>query len=134
MYIVYNDAAHNMEHQLLTPLVAPDLSAAFDTVNHDLLISVLENCFGVTGQALSWIESYLSERSFQVCINQSQSLPVKISCSVPQGSICGPVFFTCYTSTLSRCVSGDISVAGYADDHSIYIYIVSSKQEIPRPR
>ena len=117
---IYNDILHNMELQYLSPLVAIDLSAAFDTVNHDLLIHILHNCFGVCDLAQTWIASYLSDRSFDVCINQTHSSPVELSFSVPQGSINGPVYFTCYASTLKQCVADDLVLVGYADDHNIY--------------
>ena len=77
---VYNDILWNMEHQQLTPLVAIDLSAAFDTVNHNLLLETLHNCFGVCGTAKQWISSYLSGRTFDVRINNVISSPICIDC------------------------------------------------------
>ena len=117
---LYNDVLHNMENQLLTPLVAIDLSAAFDTVDHSLLIDILENCFGVCGVARDWIVSYLADRQFDVVINDSRSSPIDINFSVPQGSINGPIYFTCYASTLSHVVGDPLKLVGYADDHNIY--------------
>ena len=116
---VYNDILFNMEYQRLTPLVAIDLSAAFDTVNHELLLDIMEGCFGVCDNAKKWISSYLSNRNFEVKINGKHSDVVEINFSVPQGSINGPIYFTCYSSTLGSCVD-DSHLVGYADDHSIY--------------
>ena len=109
-----------MEQSYLTPFVAIDLSAAFDTVHHKLLLNVLKNCFGVCDKAYQWISSYLSDRSFCVDVNGHKSSPVNIDFSVPQGSINGPVYFTCYSSTLGASVDPEFELVGYADDHSIY--------------
>ena len=70
-----------------------DLSAAFDTVNHSILIKRLENCVGCTGKALRWFKSYLLGRSQSVVIDDvtSESLGTKIG--VPQGSVLGPFLF-----------------------------------------
>ena len=57
---------NGMESQEVTALVALDLSAAFDMVNHDLLLVILKSCFGIDGTPLAWIRSYLDGRSFQV--------------------------------------------------------------------
>ena len=108
-----------MEYQRLTPLVAIDLSAAVDTVNHELLLDIMEGCFGVRDNAKKWISLYLSNRNFEVKINGKQSDVVEINFSVPQGSINGPIYFTCYSCTLGSCVD-DSHLLGYADDHSIY--------------
>ena len=58
---------------MLSPLVAIDLTAAFDTVDHSLLLDVLTNCFGVTGEAKAWMSSYLTSRCFDVSINGIRS-------------------------------------------------------------
>ena len=113
-----------MEDNQVTPLVAIDLSAAFDTVNHNLLLEVMENCFGVCDKARQWISSYLSNRSFSVHINDSESVPKTLDFSVPQGSINGPIYFTCYCSTLRFCVPEERHLAGYADDHTVYTSFV----------
>ena len=117
---VCNDILHNMEQQQLTPLIAIDLSAAFDTVNHQLLLNTMEKCFGVCDKANDWMRSYLSDRKFYVHINNCKSKEINVDFSVPQGSINGPVYFTCYSSTLRYCRGEDNELAGYADDHSLY--------------
>ena len=109
-----------MEVQHLTPIVAIDRGAAFDTVNHDLLLQTLQKCFGVCGSALAWIASYLSGRNFSVCVNGCKSSPISINFSVPQGSINGPIYFTCYSSTMGTCIGPGCELVGYADDHSLY--------------
>ncbi|KAJ8039461.1 hypothetical protein HOLleu_17189 [Holothuria leucospilota] len=131
---LHNDIMCNMERKSLTPLVAMDLSSAFDTVNHQLLLDILERCFGACDVAKEWMSSYLNGRQFNVCINKSLSVPLKLDFSVPQGSINGPVYFTCYSSTMISCVRDDQPLIGYADDHSIYSSFragdVSSEEEV----
>ena len=67
-----------------------DLTAAFDTVDHDLLMLRLERQFGFCGVVLQWFRSYLSDRSFRVVLSTSTSFLVHLFCSVPQGSVLGP--------------------------------------------
>ena len=66
-----DDILWNMEVQEITAVVAIDLSAAFDTVDHDVLLEVLNNRFGLDGNTLGWINSYLRPRKFKVNIGQS---------------------------------------------------------------
>ena len=80
-----------MEKCKVTVMVALDLSAAFDTVNHKILLDVLESRFGVTEMALKWIGEYLKDKHFSVQISNALSDPVCIYYSVPKGSILGPV-------------------------------------------
>ena len=104
-----------------TLIVSLDLSAAFDTVNHTILLDVLNGYFGISEQALSWISSCLSSRKFQVQIGHLTSKMVKIDFLVPQGSILGPILFNCYASTLMEIIleRKDSFLSGYADDHAI---------------
>ena len=73
-------------------MVLLDLSAAFDTLDHNILISRLETSFGVTGNALKWLASYLSDRQQSVVINGEISTPLKLSFGVPQGSVVSQTF------------------------------------------
>ena len=78
-------------------MVLLDLSAAFDTVDHSLLLSRLKNYIGIHDTALLWCKSYLSNRPQHVCIGNAISSPVILDYSVPQGSVLGPQWFTVYT-------------------------------------
>ena len=62
-----------MEHQRVSALVAIDLSAAFDTVDHDILLNVLENRFGVSDKALEWFNTYLRPRSCKIKVEEDLS-------------------------------------------------------------
>ena len=111
----------NMENKKCTPIVCLDLSAAFDTVHHKILLDVSKSYFGITEQALAWILSYLSNRKVLVQIGQFTSKIAEILFSVSRGSIWGPILFNCYANTLMEIIpdSNDRFLSGYADDHAI---------------
>ena len=108
-----------MDRQLVTSIVILDLSAAFDTVDHDLLLDILEARFGITGIARKWYESYLKPRKFRVVIGKEKSQPRQLDYSVPQGSIQGAFLFIAYASTLQEIVDTKLELNGFADDHSL---------------
>ena len=112
-----------MEKGHVTALTALDLSAAFDTVDHSVLCNLLSFTFGVSAESLPWFITYLSPRNAEVHINSSRPNPRAIDFSVPQGSICGPVYAsTVYASTLENYIGvSDVSLIGYANDHSTYL-------------
>ena len=74
-----------MENQKCSSVVCLNLSAVFDTVNHNILLDILKSYFEITEEALAWISSYLSNRKFLVQIGQFPSDIVEIDFSVPQG-------------------------------------------------
>ena len=90
---IFNDLLWAFEHQRATALVAIDLSAAFDTVDHDVLLKVLQRRFGLEGTALKWADTYLRPRQFTVNVEKSYSLPRQLNYCVPQGSCAGPTYF-----------------------------------------
>ena len=123
-----NDILWAMEKQLVTVVVILDLSAAFDTVDHDLLLEVLESKFGIVGTARKWYTSYLKPRSFKVSIRSSTSQPRQLDYSVPQGSIQGAFLFIAYASTLDLVMQpSGLELNGFADDHSIRTTFKPSK-------
>ena len=94
-----------------------DLSAAFDTIDHTVLLTRLQHTFGISDTALSWFSSYLSDRKQTVFINGIYSQSAHLTCGVPQGSVLGPVLFTLYASPLSTIIeSHSLKHHFYADD------------------
>ena len=87
----------NKEVVLLTLL---DLSAAFDTVDHTILLDRLHNCFGIDDKAFNWIKSYLTGRKQKVIVGDHSSRSIPLDCCVPQGSLLGPLFYFDYTKPL----------------------------------
>ena len=114
-----NDILWAIERQEITALVALDLSAAFDTVNHSVLLNVLHNQFGITGNVLNWYDTYLRPRQCYVEITGSRSQSRLIDFSVPQGSFAGPVLYSVYASTLQTVIPERIDLNGFAYDHNI---------------
>ena len=100
-----DDILWNMEVQEITAVVAIGLSVAFDTVDHDVLLEVLNNRFGLDGNTLGWINSYLRPMKLKVNIVQSYSEEIDVKFSVPQGSIFGLVLYSTYASTLEEIVN-----------------------------
>ena len=87
-----------------TDAVYTDYSAAFTSVNHALLLHKLKTSFNVTGQAYSWIESYLSGRRQRVVLSGKLSDWAPVTSGVPEGSMCGPLLFICYTADIDRII------------------------------
>ena len=95
-----------------------DLSKAFDTINHEILLKKL-SYYGIRGKALDWYRSYLTGRKQFVCINDSNSNFNAITCGVPQGSLLGPLLFIIYINDFQKS-SSDLSFILYADDTSVF--------------
>ena len=119
---IHNDVLLAMDKGRVTALTLLDLSAAFDTIDHHILVNRLEQQFSITGRPLQWLKSYLSDRFQRVKINNSLSSSARLSFGVPQGSVLGPVLFCIYTSPLSSII-GEQSVQHqlYADDTQLYV-------------
>ena len=109
----------NMDNGLVTGSVFIDLAKAFDTVDHDILISKLKY-YGVCDESLPWFKNYFSGRKQVVCIDSQTSDEFDIRSGVPQGSILGPLLFIAYINDLPRCVK-HCSVNMYADDTVLYL-------------
>ncbi len=117
---ITNDLLLASDQGCISLLVLLDLSAAFDTIDHDILMDRLQNYTGIQGQALRWFRSYLSDRYHFVYLNgeASQLSPVKYG--VPQGSVRGPLLFSLYMLPLGYIIRKyRISFHCY-DDTTIY--------------
>ena len=97
---IHDDLVSSTCHRKASLLVLRDLFAAFDTVDHQVLLNDFSDC-GVEGTALSLLESYLKNREQCVAIGAPQSEPISLQYGVPQGSVLGSVLFTVYIGTLT---------------------------------
>ena len=119
---VINDILRAVDKDGGAILILLDLSAAFDTIDHDKLLHLLETSFGVTGLALLWVKSYLTERSQTVKIGEAISEVLNLLFGVPQGSVLGPVLFIIYTTPLGSIISHhELDHHLYADDTQLYL-------------
>ena len=108
----------NFDEKNYTVRVFLDLSKAFDTIDHTILLNKLQ-CYGVRGSACNWFASYLHNRKQYVVFNKSESEYKEISCGVPQGSILGPLLFILYINDIEH-VSDIIKPILFADDTSLF--------------
>ena len=98
-----------------------ELSAAFDTIDHDILLSRLCNVYGISGNALDWFRPYLTGRIQRVVIEDS---------GVPHGSVLGPRMYCMFTKPVSDIIQRHgLSHHSYADDTQLYMTMDHSKND-----
>ena len=112
-----DDILVTIDKKLGVVILIIDLSAAFDTVDHSVLLNILYSKFHITGSALSWLKSFLSGRTQRVKIGDSLSTSLTILYGVPQGSILGPLLFNLYCSLSEAFSQSGFNSMGYADDN-----------------
>ena len=124
---VKDDSPRATDNQRVTCFILLNLSVAFDTVSHLLLLNRLQHHFGIQGTVLKWIEKYMLDYSQRVPLEDSNNRTVTSDCTtlkqgVPQGSVLGPILFTLYTSPLGDiCREHGVIFQSYVDDQQIYL-------------
>ena len=104
-------------------LLLLDLSAAFDTIDHKILLTLLKDHFGIDGTVLHWLSSYLTDRTQSVHINLSSSTISSLKYGVPQGSILGSLLFCVYMTPLGQIIRKcNMSLHILPDDTQIYCF------------
>ena len=112
-----NEWLLNIDQGRINAVFFLDIKKAFDTVNHEVLLRKLQ-CYGIRGQELEFLTSYLSER-IQCCnVNGKTSGYREITCRVPQGSILGPLLFILYMNDLPAFIP-NAKIRMYADDTNL---------------
>ena len=116
-----SDSLWAMEQQQAPIVVITDLSATFDTVTHDILLSVLNRRFGLQGKILNWIETFFPSRNFKVYIGDAKSDVRQLKQLVPQGSVEGPILFNFYCSIITSVIDegSEIELGTFAAGHSL---------------
>ena len=99
-----NDLLSALDEDKVSLLFLLDLSAAFDTIDHSILLSRISYSFGISDIILTWFTSYLTDRTQTIFVNGFKSLPAPLHYGVPQGSVLGPILLVLYTQPLSKSV------------------------------
>ena len=119
---VQSDIHQALDEKKCVILILLDLSAAFDTIDHTILLERLQSHTGICGKALAWFKSYMQGRNQSVLINDKASSIWELLFGVPQGSVLGPLLFIIYTSPLGQLLRDlGISYHLYADDTQLYL-------------
>ena len=117
-----NDIVCSLDKKQAVMLILLDLSAAFDTIDHQILLRRLHDDIGVRGVCLRWFSSYLQDRCQSVCIAGVSSPEARLPFGVPQGSVLGPALFVIYTAQIAEITREHQLLAHfYADDSQLYV-------------
>ena len=120
---IQNDILLNMAKGSVTALTLLDLSTAFDTIDHTILLDRLNVYYGISELVLGWFKSYLLGRSHSVKVGSTLSHPAALHYEVPQGSVLGPILLSLYTNPIGLIIHSHSSINYhfYADDTQLYI-------------
>ena len=119
---IVNDILLKMNSQHVALLVMLDLSTAFDTVNHKILLERLQHDIGISKVPLQWFKSYFSNRSQRIVVQGTLSRLFYLDCGVPQGSCLGPLLYIIYASKLFNIIERHLPHTHcYTDDSQLYL-------------
>jgi hypothetical protein len=125
---VHNDLVRAIDDGNVSILVLLDLSAAFDTVDHQTLVEVLNKRFGIDGTVLTWYRSYLADRTQTYLVGDKRSVTSSLTYGVPQGSVLGPQEFIAYTEDIAtRLACRGVKHHLFADDKQAYAHTTVDK-------
>ena len=128
---IFNDIYRDIDRKRVSLLVALNISAAFDTLEHVTLLRRLQYTFGISGAMLEWVRSYLSDRNQFVKILSSCSKARIGDSGVPQGSVLGPVLFTLFVSPVARVIeNAGLLHHQYADDTQLYVSFMHGDEQL----
>lgn len=126
---IHNDITEALDQGSQVVLITLDLSAAFDTIDHQILLDRLQDLFGIAGDAHKWLTSYFKDRVQSILIDGSTSSEQPLEYGVPQGSVLGPKCYSMYTKPVGSLISQhNLSHLTYADDTDLYLVI---KPQVP---
>ena len=125
MVRILSDALTAADTRQVTLLGLLDMSAAFDCVDHSILLQRLERNFGISGLAIQWLTSFLTDRMQQVTYNRTLSKLQRLLYGLPQGLALGPLLFNLYTADIGMIVeSHGLRLYQYTDNCQVYVSVL----------
>ena len=120
---VNNDVLQQLDRGRIVALITIDVSVAFDTVNHHSLLRRLQHQFGLSGETLKWMESYLSDREQCVNINSTYSKTVNVDHGFPQGAVLAGILYNVFSKPIGDVTAEypEVDHNAFADDNGCYV-------------
>ena len=119
LHKMVDDWYYAIINSCMSGVICLDLSKCFDTISHEILLFKLETLYGFTNNELSWIESYIKDRSQFTKVDSTISDVAHVSIGIPQGSVLGPVLFLLFINDLPKVIN-NCSISMFADDVTLY--------------